>query len=116
MSHKIKVTLTIAIVLLVLPLADRAQSQAKPLTNNDIIKMTRSSLAESTILVVVQASPTNFDTSPDALIVMKNAGVSPNMINAVVLAGNRSGPDLYTAIAAGANVQMLAQENAGGYL
>jgi hypothetical protein len=64
MSPKIRVLLTFAVALLGLPLVARAQSQAKPLINSDIIKMTKSGLAESTILAVVQASPANFDTSP----------------------------------------------------
>ena len=75
----------ICAVLAVVP-ASRAQQPAKALTNSDIIKMTKSGLAESTILAVMQAGPANFDVSPDALIAMKNAGVTQNVINAVVAA------------------------------
>lgn len=67
------------------------QQSTKALSNDDIIKMTKSGLAENTILVVIQASPTNFDISPNALITMKTSGVSENVIGAVVAAAtNRS--------------------------
>jgi hypothetical protein len=67
-----------------------AQTQAKPLTNGDIIKMTKSGLGESTILAVIQATPANFDISPNALIALKTAGVTQNVINAVVAAAANS--------------------------
>ena len=59
MSRKIVAMLTLSIALFVLLPGGRAQSQAKPLTNSDIVKMTKSGLAESTILAVVQASPSD---------------------------------------------------------
>ena len=70
-----------------------AQSQTNPLTDDDIIRMTESGLGESTILAVMQASPANFDISPNALIAMKGAGVTQNVINAVVgAATNKTNP------------------------
>ncbi len=75
----------ICAVLAVVP-ASRAQQQTKTLTNSDIIKMATSGLAESTILAVMQVSPANYDASPDALIAMKSAGVTQNVLNAVVAA------------------------------
>jgi hypothetical protein len=74
-----------------------AQNQAKPLTDDDIIRMTKSGLGESTILAVMQASPANFDISPNALIAIKRAGVTQNVINAVVAAGtNKSNSSAVT--------------------
>jgi hypothetical protein len=79
-----------------------AQNQTNPLTDNDIIRMTTSGLGESTILAVMQASPANFDISPNALIAMKSAGVTQNVINAVVAAGtNKSN----SPVAAGETMQ-----------
>jgi hypothetical protein len=63
-----------------------AQNQTNPLTDDDIIRMTKSGLGESTILAVIPAIPANFDISPNALIAMKGAGVTQNVINAVVAA------------------------------
>ena len=68
------------------------QQNSKALTNTDIIKMTKAGLTESTILAVIQASPANFEVTPEALIVMKTAGVTQNVISAVVAAAtNKSG-------------------------
>jgi hypothetical protein len=44
-----------------------AQQQKKPLTNADVITMIKAGLAESTIVLSIQQSTSNFDTSPEAL-------------------------------------------------
>jgi len=68
------------------------QQNSKALTNTDIIKMTKAGLGESTILALIQASPANFDVTPEALIAMKSAGVTQNVISTVVAAAtNKSG-------------------------
>jgi hypothetical protein len=71
--------------------AINAQQSTKPLTNSDVVKMTKSGLAESTILTVIRASQSNFDASPDALISLKSAGVSQDVISAVVAAAVSNG-------------------------
>jgi hypothetical protein len=89
--------LSIALVVTMTISVGWAQNQAKPLTDDDIIRMTKSGLGESTILAVIQASPANFDISPNALIAMKSAGVTQNVINAVVAAGtNKSNSSAVT--------------------
>jgi hypothetical protein len=83
--------LVIALVVTLAISVGWAQNKTKPLTDDDIIRMTKSGLGESTILAVVQASPANFDISPNALIAMKSAGVTQNVINAIVAgAANKS--------------------------
>jgi hypothetical protein len=59
----------------------------KPITNADIVAMVKAGLPENTIVVAIQQSPTNFDTSPQALIELKNQGVSPKIIEAMLRAG-----------------------------
>ena len=81
---KTRKRLSIALIVTLAISIGWAQSQTNPLTDDDIIRMTKSSLGESTILAVMQASPANFDISPNALIAMKGAGVTQNVINAVV--------------------------------
>jgi hypothetical protein len=83
---KTRTWLGLALVAALTISAGWAQNQAKPLTDGDVIKMTKSGLGESTILAVIQATPANFDISPNALIALKNAGVTQNVINAVVAA------------------------------
>jgi hypothetical protein len=94
---KTRASLRVALVAALAISFSWAQNQTKPLTDADIIKMTKSGLGESTILAVIQASPANFDISPNALITMKTAGVTANVINAVVAAGtNKSNSSAVT--------------------
>jgi len=69
-----------------------AQAQAptnKPeqevLANADIVKMVKSGLAENTILLVLQQSRTNFDVSSQAIISLKNQGVSQKILDAMLV-------------------------------
>jgi hypothetical protein len=64
------------------------QDTQKTLTNDDVVKMLAAGLAESTILQVIQKLPSNFDTSPDALIKLKQQAVPPQIIEAMVSAKN----------------------------
>lgn len=61
-----------------------AQSSPKPLTNADITKMIVAGLPESTIVQVIHKGPTAFDTSPDALIVLKQQGAGPKIMEAML--------------------------------
>lgn len=63
-----------------------AQQANKPLTNADIIEMLKAGLPESTIILSIQQSPTNFDTSPKALIELKQQGASAKVLDAIVQA------------------------------
>lgn len=53
---------------------------ALALTNQDVIKMQKAGLAEQTILLAIKPDNAEFDTSPDALVELKNAGVSDRVI------------------------------------
>lgn len=57
------------------------------LENRDVIKMAKSGLTEEVILSVVQAQPGTYDTSPDALIALKNSGVTDHVIAAMTIKG-----------------------------
>lgn len=58
-------------------------TKSRPLTNDDIIRMSKANLPESVILTKVRTSPRKFDTSIDALIALKEAGVSDAVIQAM---------------------------------
>lgn len=62
-----------------------AQDQ-KALTNKDILVMLKQGLSESVIVKVIQASDTNFDTSPDAMTQMQSAGASVKVMDAMLKA------------------------------
>src|SRR5271155_3408498 len=63
--------------------ASFAQTQ-KPLTNADVISMTRQSIDPSLIVKDIESSATEFDTSPASLIELKNAGVDKSVMDAML--------------------------------
>jgi len=67
--------------------AQTQKSEKKRLTNADIAAMVKAGLAESTIILVIQHSESDFDTSPQALIALKNGGVSQKVLDAMLTAG-----------------------------
>lgn len=51
--------------------------------NDTIIKMAKAGLDDTVIIQTIQTQPGRFDTTPDDLISLKNAGVSQNVIAAM---------------------------------
>jgi hypothetical protein len=66
-----------------------AQQDKKPLTNADIVRLSKSGLAESVVISAIEANDSRFDVSADALIALKNAGVSQKIIEAMLAAASR---------------------------
>ncbi len=67
------------------------QNEERPLTNDDVIKMIKANLPESTIVLTIkQVQSSRFDTSPDALIKLKEEGAGTKILEAIVVAGKRS--------------------------
>jgi hypothetical protein len=62
-----------------------AQTQT-PLTNADIVNLTKQGLDPGLIVKEVQSSGTNFNTTPQSLIDLKNAGVDNSVIDAMLSA------------------------------
>src|ERR1700728_1636342 len=79
-----------AILLLLLSLLQAAlgQSGQPSITNSDIINMANAGIGDQTIVMTIQRGPTNFDTSPQSLIALKKAGLSDQVLNAVIAASN----------------------------
>jgi hypothetical protein len=65
----------------------QAASSAGVLQNQDIIKMVKAGLDEAIIIAKIGSSRCQFDTSTDALIQLKQSGVSAAVLKAVVGAG-----------------------------
>jgi TPR repeat protein len=63
-----------------------AFGQATPteITNSDLITMTKAGIGEQTIILAIQRGPVKFDSSPQALIALKRAGVSDRVLNAIL--------------------------------
>jgi hypothetical protein len=58
--------------------------QPAPLTNDDIVKMVQAHLSDSVIIAKIKSSSCALDASPDALINLKQAGVSPDVLQTMV--------------------------------
>ena len=54
------------------------------LSNDDIIKMAKGDLSDDLIIALIARSPTAFDLSPDALVSVRQAGVSNAVIAAML--------------------------------
>ncbi len=92
LSPLIRTTFALYIASLALnPLMGVAQT-GKRLTNDDVVKLFQSGLAEDTIVLSIKNTPGNFDTTPDGLIQLKNAGVPQAIINAMVEAQAQAQP------------------------
>jgi hypothetical protein len=63
-----------------------AQQSKEPLKNDNVVAMTKAGIDDPTIIKMIEAGGTDFDASPDALIGLKNAGVSNRVIEAIVSA------------------------------
>src|SRR5713226_360677 len=65
-----------------------AQEPRRTLANADIINLVKSGIGEQTIILTIQKATTKFDTSPEALIQLKTAGVSDAVLNAMLTASS----------------------------
>ena len=61
-----------------------ARGDNAALTNEDILRLTRVGLAPAIIVTVIRDSTTDFDTSVDQLVALKEAGVADDVIAAMV--------------------------------
>ena len=77
-SWKVTARLFVALLLCSTLLASAKQ---KPLTNDDIIKMTKAGLDEDVIVGTMQSNANAFDLSPDGLISLKKGGVSSQVLH-----------------------------------
>jgi hypothetical protein len=55
--------------------------QPKPLTNADVIEMSRAGVPESTILLAIQNGPVKFDVSADGILELHAAGITEPVLN-----------------------------------
>lgn len=65
------------------PLAQPAAAAGEVLTNGDVVKMVKAKLGEDIIISTVNSSASNFDTSVNGMVTLKEAGVSHAVIKAM---------------------------------
>ncbi len=66
------------------------QESDKPLTNADIVKMAKAGVRESVILSSIQATPGKYDVSPRGATVLRRAGVTQKVIEAMSAASGQA--------------------------
>jgi hypothetical protein len=76
----------LSILLLLFPVESLCASgqQTEQITNSEITRMVKAGLPESVILEKIKTSSGQLDTSPDALIALKQAGASDGILSAVL--------------------------------
>jgi hypothetical protein len=73
-----------------------------PLTNDGVIAMVRKKFNDATIVKMIQEHNTNFDLSVNALIQLKEAGVSQSVLQAMIASvpdSKTGSPDTQAAVA-----------------
>lgn len=70
-------------------LAAQEASRGAALKNLDVVRMVQAGLGDDLIIAKIKSSPVEFDTSIDALLELKTAGVSEGVIQAMVEASAR---------------------------
>jgi hypothetical protein len=69
-----------------------AQQGSTPLTNGDVVKMVKAGLPEPAVVATIQANSGKYDTSPDALIALHQAGVTKAEMDALMAASAQPAP------------------------
>ena len=102
----------LAVLLLFHSVSQVFWGQANPtaVTNSDLIKMANAGMGDQTIILAVQRGPTMLDTSPEALIVLKRAAVSDQVLSAT-LAATKSQSLLHTQPSQSAATSSLDKSN-----
>jgi hypothetical protein len=70
---------------IVQPSPTPAQQQSRPLTNADVLKFVEAKIATEVVTEKIKASSCDFDTSPDALRSLKDAGVPDSLLLVMVM-------------------------------
>jgi hypothetical protein len=101
MQRKIFIAFLSALLaaMLLTSLDARADTSPKALTNQDVTRMLAGGLPESVVLSTIQAGPTQFDTSIDALIALHKAGASKAVLDAMVATSHPGATVVATATA-----------------
>jgi hypothetical protein len=68
-----------------------AQQPKELLKNENVVAMAQAGIDDATIVKMIEAGATEFDTSPGAVITLKKAGVSNRVIDAMVSAARQTG-------------------------
>ena len=79
--------LLIAVALLAVPASAGAQSGGQTLTVREVIELSKAGLGEEALLALIEVNRPVFPVDVDTLKVLKDAGVAPNVIVAMIRSG-----------------------------
>ena len=82
--------------------AQNEKQDKKVLKNADIVMMAQNHFDDETLVRTIEVSDTDFDISGAALIDLKNQGVSPTVLRAMLESCNRKRSPLQPAVTAAA--------------
>lgn len=86
----LRATLAVLLISAAMPAQVPAQTVEKPLTNADIATMIKSGVPEGTVVLAIQRAVlrgmNDFDSTPQGLIALKNAGATEPILNFVLTA------------------------------
>jgi hypothetical protein len=71
------------------PVLAQSGNQNKPLSNNDIIEMSRAGVPQSAIISAIDAGSAKFDVSPEGIVALHTGGVSEAVLNRMIRGGAR---------------------------
>jgi len=79
-----RIAVTLVLILLLGNRGHAADNPTKPLTNEDIVALVQAGLPSDVIIEKIKTGKTSFDTSTEALVGLKNAGVGSDVIRVMV--------------------------------
>ncbi|GIX34843.1 MAG: hypothetical protein KatS3mg126_0622 [Lysobacteraceae bacterium] len=79
------------VMVVVMALASQRASCSDKLDNEAVLKLLSSGLPESTVVMAIQNSQAEFDTSPDAIIELNKKGVPQTVLEAMIAKAGEAG-------------------------
>lgn len=81
-----------ALILIGTTCALAAESDKKPLSNEDVLKMVKEGLPEQTIVLTIQNNPGNYNTSADAIVALNKEHVPAKVLDAMLTRNQQAPP------------------------
>lgn len=89
---KKKLMITVLVLAVIVCATGLAVAQDETMTNNEVISLSKAGLSSSIIIDKIRTSKTNFDMSTDSLIKLKQAGITDDIVSAMLAAKSGIAP------------------------
>lgn len=103
------------------PVQNQSKIEAAALTNQDVLEMRKSGLADEVIIAKIRTAASRFDTAPATLAQLKEAGVNDRVLTAMVhgridpaLVSNASMTEVQTKVADGTEIEIQLANTLSG--